>query len=54
MKNWNKPEISTIDIKETAGGILDVDYEGQYTWLGSVFLGDKRNSTPDSPCDHKS
>ena len=44
MKAWNKPEIAAIDINETAGGFLDVDFEGPL----NLIFGDKRDSTPDA------
>ncbi len=50
MKAWNKPEIAAIDINETAGGFLDVDFEGPF----GIFLGDKRDSTPDEAEQKKS
>ena len=41
MKTWNTPEISELNIKETANGFFDTTFE---TWL---IHNDSKKATPD-------
>lgn len=48
MKKWNAPAIAELNIDETAGGFINVDWEGPFDFLFGKDSGNDDSSTPET------
>lgn len=51
MKKWNTPDVTELNINETANGMFDVNWEGPYDFILGDHdkCDDQKPSTPDTP-----
>ena len=50
MKVWNKPEIAELGIEMTAGGLINVGWEGPF----NIICGDHKHcDSPEKPDDKR-